>query len=76
MRYYLHHDQERTEWVIYVAAEQQQANGTVVLTLPGSLPRGDAEKARRALASARRDGRREVAESVTRHAQSLGGQWE
>lgn len=49
MRYYLDHDQHRPERVIYVAAEQQQANGTVVLTLPDSLPREDAEKARRAL---------------------------
>lgn len=75
MRYFLDHDRERPEWVIYVAAEQE-ANGTVVLTLPDSLPRQDAEHARRALASARRDGRREVAEAVTHHVQSLGGQWE
>lgn len=69
MRYFLDHDRDRPEWVIYEAAEP--GNGTVALVLPGALPRADAEKARLALARARAQGRREVADEITHLAQAL-----
>lgn len=70
MRYFLDRDQERPEWIVYVAPEPG-VGGTVILTLPGSLPRADAERTRRALASARGEGRREVADEISSLARRL-----
>ncbi len=69
MRYYLDRDRERPEWVIYEGTAPE--NGTVVLTLPDYVPRGIAELTRVALSRARAQGRREVAEEVSHHAQSI-----
>lgn len=73
MRYYLSRDKngqgDPADWLVYLGTSAE--GGTVVLVLPGAVPLAVAEKARRALASARSLGRREVADAVTSQAQSL-----
>lgn len=63
MRYFLDKDRDRPEWVIFEGATP--ADGVVVVTLPGAIPRGEAEKVRFALSRARAQGRREVADEIT-----------
>lgn len=70
MRYFLDRDKDG-DWVIYLASGQGCPNGTVVLELPGSVPRAEAEKTRTALSRARELGRREVADEVSALAQRL-----